>query len=554
MADSITDGRTLIDDAEAVTPYVDLGGTGAGSLDDEIFFENAGSIGLDIGSTLDGILYDAGSAQDWSDNTFYFLINCGIVGLLAAKASGGFRIRFCGATVSNWFEVYVGGNDSWPASFAGGWSLFVVDIETAAAEAATNGWENGTVPATSAIQYVGWAGITGGTMPRMVDNTWMDAMYRLPDGTAAIIIQGDNTAADWTWDDVLTEMAAVDSPVARLGSGGAITLSGPVSVGANDSVTHSFIDTNRIILWDDQEFIPDDLYTLSAIGNAGGTTTIEMGIKTGTGLTASGAQGCTIAAAALGGRWNMDFDDPNIDTVGFYGCSLQHIEDAQLDDAAVDIISSLVIDSTILTLPNANFLKNKIITPNTIATEAAIADGGVLDDILVGEFVSGGNGYAVEISVSATEAQAWDAIHSGYAGTDGSTGNETILVNITSPDVLTINVSDFGATPTIHKVGTGTVTVVAGQKTFKFTVNPSITAYEWRIYEDSGVPGELGTVELDGEESAIADNQTYTYSYSSDTAIVVQIIAEGYEEYTHYDTLLNGNKDLTFNLTVEDNT
>lgn len=89
---------------------------------------------------------------------------------------------------------------------------------------------------------------------------------------------------------------------------------------------------------------------------------------------------------------------------------------------------------------------------------------------------------------------------------------------------------------------------------YSFTLSPSITSYEWRIYEDSVTAGEIGTVELAGEESATVDNQTYIYSYSSDTDIVVQIIADGYEEFLHYDTLINGNKSVTLNLLVEDNT
>ena len=150
MANQITDNRTSVDTAEAATNYVDISGSAAGTADNEIFIQGSNSIGQYLGSSLDGLLYNAGSAQDWSNNVFYIWINCGIVGLLDTKANGGFRIRFTGATVTDWFEVYVGGSDSWPPTIEGGWAQFVVDIETARADAVTNSWTNGTTPSTTA--------------------------------------------------------------------------------------------------------------------------------------------------------------------------------------------------------------------------------------------------------------------------------------------------------------------------------------------------------------------------------------------------------------------
>jgi hypothetical protein len=158
----------------------------------------------------------------------------------------------------------------------------------------------------------------------------------------------------------------------------------------------------------------------------------------------------------------------------------------------------------------------------------------------------------------------WNNTESGYvAGTAGAsvddktpTGNETITCDVDSGFTLTINVAAGASTPSVANDGLGDVDVVVGQTNFKFTLNPSITGYEWRLYEASGTPGDgtIGTVELDGEESATADNQTYTYTHSVDQAIAVQILANGYEEYLHYDTLTDSDKDITFNLTPETNT
>jgi hypothetical protein len=206
MANQILDSRILIDSSDSTTGWIDLGG-GTPTSDTEVFIQGVASNGLNsLSNTLDGVVYNAGSAQDWSNNIFYIWINSTIVPFLNLKASGGFRIRFAGAggQDTDYFEVYVGGKDNWPPAINGGWVQFVVDIEEAAANPSNTG---GTPPATTAIQYVGWTGITDGAMPRMVTNVWIDAIWRLPKGNAGIIIEGQNGGTTpWTSEDIFTEL------------------------------------------------------------------------------------------------------------------------------------------------------------------------------------------------------------------------------------------------------------------------------------------------------------------------------------------------------------
>ena len=65
MADQITDNRTQVDLAEAVTNYVDLSGNAAGTLDNEIFFQGSNSVGEYLSNSLSGLLFNHGSAQDF---------------------------------------------------------------------------------------------------------------------------------------------------------------------------------------------------------------------------------------------------------------------------------------------------------------------------------------------------------------------------------------------------------------------------------------------------------------------------------------------------------
>jgi len=524
MANQITDQRTLIHAADVVTPYVyvDLGGGSAGTLDAEIFVQGTGSVAEYLSSSLDGVLYNAGSAQNWSNNVFYIRINCGIVGLLATKAAGGFRIRFTGATVSNWFEVYVGGSDSWPRAIAGGWVTFVVDIEGARSTAVTNGWTNGTVPATSAIQRVGWAGITGGTMPRMADNTWMDAMYRLPDGSPGIRIEGRNGGAtDWKFSDLFTQLGNASGVFTRAGAGGGFVCNAPIQIGINDATTHAFTDTNALVLWADQEFAPADLYGINIVGAATGTVNVRLGIKTGTGAAATGAQGCTITAGPAQVRWFLDADGADIDLVAFYGCTFIHGGDFQLDNTTVETISSQFIDCSSL-VPNnaAAFQRNSIIDANTADGVAFITsdDTSDIDD----SSFSFSDGHAIQFTAAGT----FSFTGNSFSGYGADTTNDAAVYN-NSGGLITLNVGGGGGTPTVRN-GAGASTTINNNISVTLTGLRDNT--EVRVY-DNASPTSART-ELAGIEDAIVgttDNREFSFSLSAGTVVNIQIINVTYE-------------------------
>jgi len=182
--------------------------------------------------------------------------------------------------------------------------------------------------------------------------------------------------------------------------------------------------------------------------------------------------------------------------------------------------------------------------------------------LLVGcNFISSGTGHAVEMPTSVTVIDAnnnisWDCTFDStdYAIIDGTTGNEVLKVDVDAGVTLTINISETANSPTVYNTGDGTVEKVYAQKTFSFTLNPSITGYEWRLYEKNITEGTIGTVELEGEEVATVDNQSYNYSYISDTDVVLQVIADGYEESLTNFVLGGSNQDVVIVLNAEHNT
>ena len=512
MANQITDNRTLVTNADAVGSFV---ATSSATLDTEIFIQGTGSIGEQITNGLRYIMYNAGSAQNWANNVFYLWINCGIVGLLATKASGGFRVRFAGATITDFFEVYVGGSDSWPNAVAGGWVQFVVDIELARSTAVTNGWTGGTTPATSAIQYVGYAAITGGTMTRTTDNTWLDAIWRLPDGTPGIIVEGRNGGTTpWTFADIYTQLGQ-GSGAFRPGPGGAWVINTPLQIGINDTTTHAFSDTNQLVLWDNQEYAPTDLYKLSALGNAGGTTNVTLGVKSGTGDAATGAQGVVFRAAATGVRFDIDFDDANLNSIGLYGCTFQHAGDMQLDSAAVEVISSQMIDCSSARIDNSLQLRNAIIDANTADGVAFMTT----DDISDIKFctLEWSDGHAIEIVSGgpATQTSKGNKF-SGY----GSTGTNDAAVYNNTGGALTINVTDLGDGPT-YRNGTGASTTVNSAVTVTITVvdtaNSPVELAQVAVYRTSD---DVEVMNQDTNASGVAST---SYNFSTDTPVYIRV-------------------------------
>lgn len=172
-------------------------------------------------------------------------------------------------------------------------------------------------------------------------------------------------------------------------------------------------------------------------------------------------------------------------------------------------------------------------------------------------FNSAGTGHGVDLgTVSADISMSWDNHESGY--TTSSSGNETILVSVDSGVTLTINVQSGASTPSVYNTGLGTVNVVSGLVSFKFTVNPSITGYEYRLYSVTAIGSLAGAVELQGLESATLDTYTYTYTYTADQPIAVQLLfgdgsVNDYEEVVAFYTLGVSDQNVIINLDTDYN-
>ena len=507
MADSITDNRTNVTTAESTTNWTDLTGTGStATVDNEVFIEGSNSLGEYSTNSDFGQMYNFG-ATDVSNNVFYIWIYCTVVSFLDSKATGGFRIRFAGSTIGDFFEVYVAGNDEWPTAIEGGWTQFVVDIEEAHANSDNTG---GTKPATSSVERVGWASNCT-SMPRMVDNTWVDQIARLPAGSPGIIVQGQNGGTvDWDSADIFTELGNAAGTFLPA-PGGAWKINTPIQFGIDDTEDHGFADTNTTWLWDEQEFVADGFYGLSAIGNSGGTTNVDFGVKTGTGDDATGAQGASIQSAATGPRWFMDFDDPDLDAINLYGCSFQHGGDFLLNDPAVSVISSLYIDCTSALVSNSEQLRNKIINADTADGVAFMTTDDLTDVVFCEFFFSDGHG--IELTTPNTSSQISKGnLFTGYAA-QGGTANDRMVYNNSGAGLVTISIQEQGTFIT-YRNGTSATTDVVNS--VNITLQDVVLGSQCAVYE-AGTDTELMN------EAATGGDVVEAYAFSSEQAVDINV-------------------------------
>ena len=172
----------------------------------------------------------------------------------------------------------------------------------------------------------------------------------------------------------------------------------------------------------------------------------------------------------------------------------------------------------LITPAGATFQNNTI--SNSPATIALTTPASNLSGIQFNSFVSTGTGHGMEITGSAGTYSLVGNTFSGYAGTNGSTGNEAVYVNI-STGTVTLNVTSGGSTPSIRTAG---ATVVVNNN-IAVTLTGMKDNTEVRVYS-AGT-----TTELDGIENATSgttDNRSFTFSLAGGTNVDIRVFAIGY--------------------------
>lgn len=523
---AIKDNRILVDLADSATGWTSIGsggGAAAAAFDPDVSFDGGGSLTFNATTQVRGWIYNIG-AGTYAGNHFYFLLNCGIVGLLNNKSAGGVRARFGTSATTDYIESYIGGKNFYPLSFGGGWSLFVVDIDYAFATYTNSllGTSAGTVPSgPNAVTFVGLTVQSTSAPSSNKANSWIDNIYRLPPGNAGIIVEGTNSGNPYTFSDVLSYTETNLVPTFRKSFGGSYVSCVPIQIGnTTTSSTHNFDDKNAIILFDNYPNANTNYYYIKLENTSGSTLNVKAGEKSGTGDDASGSQGWTVQSsnfannvADLGytipARWSL-YANNNLANVALYGCSFSHADIITFENAnsTSEIVTTSFLDCTELvhssntqyTIDTGTplFQRLTVVNANTVDNQAFVKTVNPTN-IKFSSFQFS-NGHAMEIS-SLTGFPAstnnFTLTNVGFTGYSTANNNNDSTIFNNTGRAITLNVVG-GNLPTVRE-GTGADTEI------KATVAASITnilsGSEVRIYEVVDVNDDFTLVEVYGEEN-----------------------------------------------------
>jgi hypothetical protein len=414
-------------------------------------------------------------------------------------------------STTNYKLWHMDGKDTIPAAV--GWVPYVLDPTSTADLSA------GTLTLTT-VKNIGFICRQVSGVTTTVSNQFYDAIRMGTGLTATASSGGDTITFSSLYETDKTNAWGIITSFAGLYYG-----SGKMTIGATGQTNAcNFTDSNQVLVWRDYK-VADSLYEFSLKGASGNKTTMTL-------------TGCVVRGQA-GQVWNITCD-ANSDFKA-YACSLANILTATLSAGSVlsgtSVSTATTIDTNGATITSSSFSGSKLKIDST--SEAG--------NVSSCTFASSGTGHGVEITSAGTYSlQGWT--FSGYAGSNGSTGDEAIYVNVASGSV-TLNVTGGGNTPSIRTAG-ATVTV-NNSVTLTVAANVSLSGAEVRIYDADNTPAGTYGTELDGTESN--GSATFAYSGQASNTIYVQIMLAGYEEFVQQVTMPSSNSTFTAVLKTDTN-
>lgn len=487
-----TDLTDIITDPASSTGWtlISSGGGGANSFtvpetDDYIQSATVGTYGCisrnPWSSSIRGMVYNSSQTIP-SGDVVWIWTKSDVAQALDSKANGGIQALIGNATTAlNLF--YVSGNDD---AF-GGWKCYPVDPTV------TPSSTLGSPTSTTSYFGVRWNVPSGG--PSKGYPFKIDAIRY---GRAMTCTNGE-TSNYATFSGAATYQGNIARQWGQLQfQNGTYLMQGLFELGTSGTIV-DFRDSNRVIFIANTEFVASTFNGIE-VNNASSVVYWD-----------------NISISALG-TVSKGYFLANADAdIQLTNCTFVDMNTFDFD--ASSIIDGCVFRRCGLITPNGcTFENNSLAAPSgTIAVTTAASD---LGNIQFNTFTSDGTGHGLEITGSAGTYSLIGNVFTGYAGSNGSTGNEAIYVNI-GTGTVTLNVTSGGSTPSIRTAG---ATVVVNNN-IAVTLTGMKDNTEVRVYS-------VGTTtELDGVENATSgttNNRSFTFSLTAGTGVDIRIYAVGY--------------------------
>ncbi|MFC1653850.1 hypothetical protein ACFL1M_03305 [Patescibacteria group bacterium] len=492
------------------TPYggdwYDSGG-GTAASEPDFIYQNTYSVSEKVKATELGIGWVPDSAVNMTSTKRVLILKTIVttVGILETTATQGANIEIgSGGRRSAYYEYYryygAGTSPEYPSTTS--WIITAVDPNL-------SGYADNTTgsPSAAAINWVGWVA-TMTTTTAKSENVAMDAIDYITNGTGHTLTGGTSTDPDGTFQDFADYDEGTQNN--RYGivtqKDGIFYVVGVLTIGS--STETDFTDSNQVLVFPDNYV--DTGFCGVDIGLQNASSVINMSAVTMVGRGSEGADG---ASADSRPDWGTTGTSG---TATLDGMSFQSFNDIVFTSGITVTSSTFVqsgnVDQSGATISTSTF-------DNMTDAASVLSDDPELISNCV--FVSDGSNHAFEADTTGT----YDFIgHSftGYATSDGSTGNEVFYNN--SGGLITLNASGITGTISVRNAGIST-TVVNTNVTLE--VNGVVQNTQCYIVPTAGgasLMNESASEVVSGDQYKATQN----YNYSTPIASTIRTRELGY--------------------------
>jgi hypothetical protein len=457
-----TTDLTDITTAESTTGWSALGGGASGlATNADSSMQGTYGIGKQITGAEKGQVYGSGGTTIAAGRHVFIWIFLTTPGLAAAIASRGLT-AVIGSSTTAYCQYHVEGNDTYGAAGRVA-KAYPIDPSVYSSNTGSSPYRTVTgSPSGTFAQFGATANITGTIKG---ENLVVDAIRH---GTGVFVTGGTGADPEGNFTDLAAQNDAnAASPgYYRWGIftkvGGAFELVGKLIIGQNNSGTATaaeFLDSNKTIS------VPQHPHVASTFNEI--LIDHASSIVTLTNVTIQNNSTTSPVYLTVTSN-NPTVDLTNCNFLAFGGF---------IDRSNTTATGCAWRNNSVAVTHNGGSYVDCVFDSFTSTVTVSVTSG-TLDDFDNCTFVSDGGNHAIDLgTISSTTSMGWNCKLTGYAATDGSTGNEAIKVNVAASQTLTINVASGADTPSIYNTGSGTVSVVSGTVAATLTVtNVSGTA------------------------------------------------------------------------------
>ena len=464
MAVTLVDHRTSPDGADSTAGWTGVT-TSAGT--DPVPVEASGWVGANVGvAILD--MYFGLTAADLSDAIVYIWLASRLAVGNTLDANGGYMLLMGDGTDRIGYKVAgadVSGfrHDTGPTN----WFNIALDTTSRPAFLVRAGVEANLT--FTAITQIGAVVNSLVAAPGMNPNVYVDIIrYFLPSvaNGCAMSITGGTSGTPGTFSDIAAADRVITDGrghglVRELGVG-VFGCQGPLRFGDGVGTAASWFEAkNETVVFEARGFATTR-YKIFITDNGTGLATFILGDKVGTGVTATGENGCAIIAAS-GVGWVFDAStDTDVTDVFIYGTTFRGATGGVSFQTGHEFIGGVIADSGLVTTGGATMVNTKV-TGSTVAADASALGWNVATDpntYLHGMTITKGAAahHAIEFGTTSPLTMTLTNMNVGTAWGADTTTSATVYIKRTTG---TVTIGLVGCTGTFTYKSDGATVVIS---------------------------------------------------------------------------------------------